>query len=277
MATALDTLRSELEKRLNQRDIELPLIPETAAAVMKMSADPNCVASELADLIRHDQSLAAQVMRRVNSALDAPMVPIASLQMAVSRLGMAKVRRLAITVACKSRVFDAVGFEDRLSALFRHCLATAGFAQEIARVRRENVEEAFFAGLLHDVGTAVICQTLSDLYGSNFLRVDEAEVDGIIDDLHCDFGEVLLREWNMAEDLGLVARFHHQPELACSAENLARTVHFAQDLADVVSCEETLREVAFEHDELAALLLYETDVEQIIGARDSVLNLLETM
>ena len=55
-------------------------------------------------------------------------------------------------IATRTRAFRVDGHEDEMRALFAHAFATALYAQEVARARRLGVEEAFLAGLFHDVG-----------------------------------------------------------------------------------------------------------------------------
>ena len=63
---------------------------------------------------------------------------------------MKKIREIALLVACQAKVFRVPGFDQQVRAIFKHCIAAAAFAQEIARMRRWNVEESFLCGLLHD-------------------------------------------------------------------------------------------------------------------------------
>lgn len=59
-------------------------------------------------------------------------------------------------ISCRSKVFNVEGFKTDVRESFDLSLATAALSQEIARVRRLNVEDAFLCGLLHDIGRPVL-------------------------------------------------------------------------------------------------------------------------
>src|SRR5262245_35894479 len=147
-----DALRRALVERIDSGTLELPLLPEVARQVLSMNLDGEFATKELADLIHRDPAMAGHILRLANTARYAPPIPIVTLQQAVSRLGLKKIREIAMIVSCESRLFSVEGYEGRLRMTFRHSLGAGLFAQEIARMRRWNVEEAFLCGLMHDVG-----------------------------------------------------------------------------------------------------------------------------
>ena len=66
--TAARQLREMLVGEIEADRLELPVLPETAAAVMEAVRDENTGARRLADIIERDQSLAAHLLRVANSA-----------------------------------------------------------------------------------------------------------------------------------------------------------------------------------------------------------------
>jgi HD-like signal output (HDOD) protein len=143
--------------------LDLPPPPEVASEVMRLTrgdavADDavNASAAELARLIQRDIALAGQVMRVANSALYARRTPVVSLPQAIAWLGIREVRNIAFAVAVQSQVFTSACFRREMLDLWRESVITALFAQEIARLKRRNVESAYLCGLLHRAGMAVI-------------------------------------------------------------------------------------------------------------------------
>ena len=112
--------------------------------------------AELAQLIQRDVALAGQVMRVANSALYARRSPVVTLPQAIAWLGMREIRNIAFAVALKGQVFASAYFRAEMTDLWRESVITALFAQEIARLKRRNVESAYLCGLLHRAGMAVI-------------------------------------------------------------------------------------------------------------------------
>ena len=153
-------VRAELEAKLNAGSLDLPLLPGVAMQITAAAAREDIDARSIAELLKSDPSLSAHVLRIVNSPLYSPRAQIVSLQQAVARVGAAKIREIALVVACRTSVFKAKGYEREIDQVFQHSIATALFAQEIARQTRNNVEDAFLCGLLHDVGRPVLLQAL---------------------------------------------------------------------------------------------------------------------
>src|SRR5262245_43367633 len=128
-----------------------------------MSTSDATDARSLAALLLHDQAIAAHVLRVANSPFYRPRVPLVSLQQAISRLGLASLREIVITVSMQSRIFNVPSYATEARALWQHAVYTAAYAREIARRCRRNVEGAFLGGLLHDVSKPVLLLPLADL------------------------------------------------------------------------------------------------------------------
>ena len=143
----------ELAQRFASASIGLPMLSEVAQQVIRATSDEQADAKALSDLIRKDPPLAGNLLGIANSSLYAPPTRIVSLQQAISRLGVKRIRDIALMVSMQTRVFEVPGLERQVRGVFRHSIATAMFAEDIARLRRLNVEEAFLLGLFHDVGT----------------------------------------------------------------------------------------------------------------------------
>jgi putative nucleotidyltransferase with HDIG domain len=105
------------------------------------------------------------------------------------------------------------------------------FAQEIAKKARMNADEAFLAGLLHDVGIPTLMHALVEIEP----RVTSfREVDGVIALLHPRHGEVgarLAAAWAMPPRLIEAIGYHHEPQLAKSDGRYALVLHLANELA----------------------------------------------
>jgi putative nucleotidyltransferase with HDIG domain len=198
--------------------------------VLALASNEDSDSRRLAELLRRDQSMTAHVLRVVNSPLYRSRVPIDSLPQAMNRLGLAKIRQIALVIACKTRVFRAKGFEPEVYKSFRHSLATALYAQEVARALKMNEEDAFLAGLLHDVGRPVLLQAIADLH-IDLRMMDAPAVLAVVAELHTRVGGMLMRKWGLPTRVVEAITFHHDPR-ACSASNLLPLiVNLADELA----------------------------------------------
>jgi HD-like signal output (HDOD) protein len=162
-ATATSELDRVLHAAMADDSLELPPPPQVVSEVMRLtrgeaagSDAPDASTTDLAQLIQRDVALAGQVMRVANSALYARRSPVVTLPQAIAWLGMREIRNIAFAVALKGQVFASAYFRVEMTDLWRESVITALFAQEIARLKRRNVESAYLCGLLHRAGMAVI-------------------------------------------------------------------------------------------------------------------------
>ncbi len=159
----LGELRSAVADRVGGGQIDLPLLPQVASQVVMLAGNPHADAAQLSQLIHRDPALAGQVLRIANSPTYMPRMPIVSLQQAVARMGLNAVTEIAFVASVQSGTFKVPGYEPELKQLWRHAIASALFAKEIARIRRSNVEAAFLCGLLHAVGKPALLQVVADV------------------------------------------------------------------------------------------------------------------
>ena len=109
-----------------------------------------------------------------------------------------------------------VGLQERI--LWEHALVVALTGSAFSRAMRFPIaEEAFLAGLMHDIGKSVMVLKFPESYGALLRRLQEEGGDGLSMELdafgfdHAMVGEALLASWNLAEGLEAVARWHHDP------------------------------------------------------------------
>ncbi len=136
-------------------------LPRVCAQLAELTAQQVTDAAQLARLIQSDPALAGEIMRVANSPALRPRMPVVSLQQAVSWLGVAEVRNIAMAVMLRGEVFVAPGHEPESEELWREAWLAGLWAKEIARERRKQVESAFLAALMHRTGAALALKILS--------------------------------------------------------------------------------------------------------------------
>jgi putative nucleotidyltransferase with HDIG domain len=269
-------VRKKLEERITGGQLELPVLPEVASQVVTLSNDPNADMRKMASLVQRDQAMAGHLMRLANSPFYAPKTPLVSLDQVVSRMGMKKVREIALVISCQSKVFAVPGHEATVKKLFRHSLAAAAFAQEIARSRRWNVEEAFLCGLLHDVGRPVLLQELVDLHAEANLPFQADAAAELMSLRHAEVGSTLVNGWSLPARLGETILHHHFPSRSTTAAQTAMMTNLADDLAHLLlEDERTVTEAQIrEHPMLTPLNLYPDEMEALLAKRPTVLGMI---
>lgn len=266
--TELDSLRSLLEERAAEGSLELPLLPDVAAQVLGLVQDPECDARSLAELLHRDQALAAHVLHVANSPLYGARESIVSLHQAVARLGLSLVSNIAVTIAVQGRVFAVPGHEQLVRDLWRHSIAAAAWAREIARLRRRNMEGAYLCGLLHDIGRPISIQGLIDLAGEQGVSLEGVDLRAEAAAVHARIGELLVDSWDLAPWMAAAVRCHHVPAQAGEHAELAHTAALADALAHWSADEAHGEEDApHEHPSLEALDLYREELEDLLDLR----------
>jgi putative nucleotidyltransferase with HDIG domain len=263
-----------LRERIDRGTLELPVLSEVAAQIVASTGREECDLRALADLVRRDQAMATHFLRVANSALYLPKTKIVSLQQALARLGMSAVREIALLISVKTRTFQVRGYERQLKEQFRHSLGAALFSQEIARMRRYNVEEAFLCGLLHDVGRPVLLQALVDLHKEVGLSPDAAAIEAAASEDHAHVGSTLITKWSLPASLAEAIRFHHMPEGAPSGAKGPLMAALADELAHQTLDTEPRDEALLRsHRALDALNLYPEDVDKLLALRQRVVDM----
>jgi putative nucleotidyltransferase with HDIG domain len=261
----------ELSWRVAQGTVDLPLLPGVAMEVTNVAAQENADARSIAELLRKDQAVAAHVLRVVASPVYSGRTQIVSLQQAVARLGVQKIREIALAIAFRVGVFKLKGFEQEVAGMFQHSVSAAMFAQEIARVTRRNVEDAFMCGLLHDVGRPVILQALVQILAEQRLSVSPVAVMAATGELHTDVGGALAESWGLPEAVEMSIRHHHSltpPEPHAAS---VRITALADELARFAfEPEKMTEEVLRQHPALAPLELYPEMLDKVLAKAEAI-------
>ena len=256
-------IRAELEAKLAAGTLELPLLPGVAMEVTSAAAKEDVDARVIADLLKRDPALSAHVLRIVNSPVYSPRAQIVSLQQAVARVGAGKIREIALVIACRTGVFKAKGYEREIDDVFKHSIACALFAQEIARNTRNNVEDAFLCGLLHDVGRPVLLQALVTLLREARVTADREAILGLVTELHAQAGSALAQSWKLPETVAIALAKHHTAAPAGEPVPV-RIVSLADAFAHKSLEGEVTSEALAGHPALAALEIYPDVLEKIV-------------
>ncbi len=214
-------------------------LPEVTARIIKTVEDPKSNAQQLNKIVSNDPALVTRILKVVNSAFYGLPGQIASIERAIVMLGLNAVKNIAVA-ASLGQLFRTAKLCEGFTAkdLWTHCLAVAVASREIARqAKLPLADEAFLAGMIHDVGILVSLQVWPEKLrvvcdqvrqsGREFCEV-EREVMGVD---HQQLGTALAEKWSFPKSCQVVAGFHHEPELpADGARQLVCVVSAADQL-----------------------------------------------
>jgi putative nucleotidyltransferase with HDIG domain len=234
LETGDKTSSSSLEAVLRRID-EISTLPQIALRVMEVAKDENSSAADLKDIMENDVALCARVLRCVNSSAYALRSKVTNLQQAITYLGLKQIRNLAMT-ASVAELFakdEKIG-PYRRRDLWRHLVAVGICARLIAMRRNmRNFDDAFLAGLLHDVGIVLEDQhahapfTLAIQSLNPQKSLSDAERASLGFD-HTMLGAKLAEAWGFPEPVRAAIRHHHVSINYRGAEiNIVRAVEVA--------------------------------------------------
>ncbi len=204
--------------------------PRVCAQLAELTAQHAADARQLADLIQSDPALTGEIMRAANSPVLRPRSPIVSLQQAVSWLGVAEVRNIAMVVMLRGEVFVAPGHEPESEQLWREAWLSGLWAKEIARQRRKHVESAFLAALMHRTGAALALKILSGFEVQQRTVMDAQSFANLVMEFEPKFGVLLMEQWHLPTEVQAAASQWRDGRTS-SHSDLAYTVNAAHLLA----------------------------------------------
>ncbi len=229
---------TELEKFLKQSIeegfVEVPILPEIANKAFMLANDKQSDASQMAQLIQSDPSLAGHVMRIANSAAYTPMANLTSLQQAIARLGMTTISEIAISAVINAKLFNTPGYEDYADLIWQQSLATSLWAKEVASHCNVNVEVAFLAGLIHSIGRPAVLQTLIDLAEQRNLPLNDEIVHQLEDNYWLIVSQMIVIRWRMPALVIETIQHIETPSTDKEAGQLAAVVNMARYAADAM-------------------------------------------
>ena len=245
-------------------------LPRVCAQLAELTAQQVTDAAQLARLIQSDPVLAGEIIRVANSPALRPRTAIVSLQQAVSWLGVAEVRNIAMAVMLRGEVFSAPGHTPASEELWQEAWLASLWAKEIARERRKHVESAFLAALMHRTGAALALKILSRFESEGRLRLDARIFGDLVVEFEPALGRLLMNNWLLPKDVQDAASDWRNYRES-SQSDLAGTVHAAHLLATHTLHEELITpDMVIESPVFEQLGVFPDDRRHMLAKRDHV-------
>jgi HD-like signal output (HDOD) protein len=217
-------------------------LPEVTARIVATVEDPRSTASQLHKIIAHDPALVTRILKVVNSSFYGLPGQIGSVERAIVLLGLNAVKNIAVA-ASLGQLFRGAKLCEGYTAkdLWTHCIAVAVAAREMARQMKAPIaDEAFLAGMIHDIGMLVSLQLwpeplreVCEIVQRDGRAFREVELEKFGTD-HQYLGQALTEQWRFPRPCQLVAGYHHDPAtLGDDNRLLVSLVH----AADVICCQ----------------------------------------
>ena len=231
---------AEIRQLLSGRE-KLPSIPSIYFEILQALENPDCSIEAISDLVSRDPGLTAKILQLVNSAFFGFAREVSSAREAVMLLGVGTIRSLALTTQLFGQ-FKGEGVCP-VEQVWKHSMQVARVAREIVEIQCGDEtlsEEAFTAGMLHDVGKMILAEQMPGVY-LELLQQAAREKKPLMEleekalgTSHAEIGAYLLDLWGLPVALVEAVALHHHPlrtgQLAFSS---LTAVHVANHLVMV--------------------------------------------
>jgi putative nucleotidyltransferase with HDIG domain len=212
-------------------DSSVPMLPALAHEAIAVAADAEVTIGRLSQVVAKDPILATRVVQLANAAYCAPLKPVTTLSDAMVRMGTAAVRNMVIAACLASRGRDDKMYGENGRAQIDHAIGTAYMAHLVADHAGWNPDEAFLAGLLHDIGKLLLLKLAHDWSKWHGTPVPNEDLADVLATEHAVAGALLLRASQFPRSLIESVLWHHQPEQATENAREAEVVYLADRLS----------------------------------------------
>lgn len=222
---------------------DLPTLPHILLKLLDTCASDDSTIKDIAQIINQDSALCIRVLRLVNSPYYRTSQKVADIEQALLTIGLASVKNIAIT----SSVYPAFNKMKpdatfNMKSYWWHALMNAILARSLAeKTSYHSPEEAFLAGLLHDIGRLVLWTNFPDEYSRmvqttnghpDLILAGEAELGAS----HSEVGAWLLNRWGLPSFISDAVLYHHDPrERILDALPLVKIVYTANIISSGTS------------------------------------------
>ncbi len=264
----------ELKKKILETVEDLPPMPQVAQKARQVISNPDASFQDLARVIETDQAIATKVLRMANSPYYGSVGGVSSVQQASVILGTKTLMEL-LNLACASSSLSntLAGYDLDAGDLWKHSLAVATGSRVIAKKRKEDLaEDAFSAGLIHDVGKIILDSYIFERKDAFETIIHEGKESFLSAEKHVlgfDHAEIaseICDKWQIPKHISLAIRYHHEP-LQSDGNELAYILHVADVTAMMTGIGGGLDGMLYQIDDKALEFLKygHTDVTILMG------------
>ncbi len=230
------TQNQKLVESIMRDASRLRAFPATANRAIQMLGDPGVNIQQLGQVLSRDQVIASQILRHANSAYYGGASACTTVADGIVRIGLRQLKSVLYGVAASGVLVGRLaGYQLKQGELFRHSMVVAAATRRLAAMLRyPDPEEAYTAGLLHDIGKLLLDKYVEPHYrgmaaeverGRSLIEVEEQFVGTD----HATIGGLVADLWSLPKSLEESIRFHHVPTLSTQPK-LAALVGFANIL-----------------------------------------------
>ncbi len=205
-----------LKKHIESEQLSLPIFDSVSLRIQMELIKKNPDFRAVEKLIIADQSLSSNLLKIANSVRYRGLVETSTVKAAITRLGMTEIARI-ISMDINKKIFSSR--DPQLNAimkkLWQHSMGCAFAAGMLSHRLDFGVmqNEAFFAGLFHDIGKLLILKVIAQKKQKDpSIAVPDQLLLSAMEILHTEHGYLLMQQINMPQMFAVITRDHHLQE-----------------------------------------------------------------
>jgi len=262
-------LYDELNRSLNESRLEIIEIPDNISAILDIIHRKNFKYDEITQLIEHSPVLTGDFLSISNSAAFSRGLAIRNLAQALPRLGKQTIQSILFLNASKMTVPNNPIFQKTAEEVILESQAVAKICRMLGERLYGDGNEAFLAGLLHNIGKLGLLKQIANFYEipeDLDMEYHQSLFANIFPDFYQEAGEIIGRYWKL--DDKIIQSISHHNKLDVLIENkvsgeelkIAALVNIAVYMSRIIGFGDCLTE---ECD------LFGQKSSEIIGLKDS--------
>lgn len=223
---------------LERGSVQVPPFPAVAFKVAELARSADSTPEQIAKVISSDATLAAELLHLVNAPIYARGQPVTSLPMAVKRLGMKEVARLATAAGVGGATAKAGPLSAVRLHLWHRSVTTATVSRSLGTRRGLQPDESFLAGLLQPLGSIVGTLSLEVFISENptFAAQPLAFWLRVLEVFRAQLGALTAKRWHLPRTLGeVISTQSGAGSSGCEAPAMIDLVAASAQIARVVS------------------------------------------
>jgi putative nucleotidyltransferase with HDIG domain len=227
----LDDLQTHLSYCIEHGQLNLPIPANVVWQLIPTSDERTIEAVKLRDMLAQTPLLQQQLLEFLCKHSDQSQIGIDSLDDALAHFGTKSVAALAFALILRDQVYAPSQEPSQFRSLWQHAVATAMFAKHLNKAAGLDLENAFIAGLLHDIGKPVVLHTLRHIYRQPLSTIPPRVSGAILEAHHEAVGRVVVESWELEDDIADAIIYHHDYLMAPVSPRLATLIHLADAFA----------------------------------------------
>lgn len=218
----------------------IPSLPNVYMELMDILNSSDGSMQAVGRVISKDIAMSAKIMQMVNSAFFGLPVEVKNPIHATNLLGIEIIKALVMTVHVFKSFNSNGSTRFSLDKFTNHCLAVGALAKAIAKYEghaQDIVDDAFIAGMMHDVGKLIVVANFPEYYDQSTVYAESHGLtyalgeEAVYNTTHAEIGAYLLGLWGFRDNIVEAVAFHHRPE-GCKGTQFSplTAVHIADAL-----------------------------------------------